>query len=382
MTEEVVENFAKFEIPLETIWNDIDYMKGYRDFYNDPVRFSYKEGKEFLDRLHKNGQHYVPIVDAAIYHPNPENISDAYQVFNDGNETGSFMLNPDESLYIGHVWPGFTVFPDWASKAAAKWWLKTMSDWYQKIPFDGLWIDMNEASSFCVGSCGSKRLSQNPVHPPFKLPGETGNMIYDYPEGFCVTNATEAASAEYASSTQAAATSKTAASLATSDHLRTTPTPGERNINHPPYVINHVLGDLAVRAMSPNATHHNGVQEYDVHNLYGHQLLQNTYNAMAAIMPGKRPFIIGRSTFVGSGNHSGHWGGDNYSKFAYMYFSIPQALSFSLFGIPMFGVDTWYVSFPQHAPRVHSCNERLAKHQAYRDALQPAVKLDCLCGHS
>jgi alpha-glucosidase len=30
----------------------------------------------------------------------------------------------------------------------------------------------------------------------------------------------------------------------------------------------------------------------------------------------------------------------------YMYFSIPQALSFSLFGIPMFGVDTWYVQLP------------------------------------
>ena len=36
---------------------------------------------------------------------------------------------------------------------------------------------------------------------------------------------------------------------------------------------------------------------------------------------------------------SGHWGGDNASKWAYLVFSIPQALSFSLFGIPMFGVD-------------------------------------------
>jgi len=111
MTENVVNNFAKFEIPLETIWNDIDYMKGYRDFDNDPIRFPYDEGKEFLDRLHENGQHYVPIVDAAIYHPNPQNKSDAYPVFNHGNETGSFMLNPDGSLYIGQVWPGFTVFP-------------------------------------------------------------------------------------------------------------------------------------------------------------------------------------------------------------------------------------------------------------------------------
>jgi alpha-glucosidase len=32
--------------------------------------------------------------------------------------------------------------------------------------------------------------------------------------------------------------------------------------------------------------------------------------------------------------------GDNYSLWAYMFFGIPQALSYSLFGIPMFGVDT------------------------------------------
>lgn len=32
--------------------------------------------------------------------------------------------------------------------------------------------------------------------------------------------------------------------------------------------------------------------------------------------------------------------GDNYSNFTYLYFAIPQALSFSLYGMPMFGVDT------------------------------------------
>jgi len=232
-------------------------------------------------------------------------------------------------------------FLDWMTMSAPKWWLKTMAAWQLKIPFDGLWIDMNEVSSFCVGSCGSKNLSQNPVHPAFKLPGEPGALVFEYPEGFNITNATEAASAQYGSSTQAAAASTIAGpSSTTSDYLRTSPIVGERNINHPPYVINHVHGDLAVHATSPNATHHNGVKEYDVHNLYGHQLLQNTYRAMTAIMPGKRPFIIGRSTFAGSGNYSGHWGGDNFSKFTYMYFSIPQALSMSLFGLPMFGVDT------------------------------------------
>jgi alpha-glucosidase len=92
--------------------------------------------------------------------------------------------------------------------------------------------------------------------------------------------------------------------------------------------------------VSPNATHVDGTEEYDVHNLFGHQILNATYHALLEVFPGKRPFIIGRSTFAGTGKWAGHWGGDNASLFAYMYFSISQALNFALFGIPMFGVDT------------------------------------------
>lgn len=86
-------------------------MDSYRDFVNDPIRFSYKDGAAFLDRLHAKGMQYVPIIDAAIYAPNPENKSDAYEIFDDGEKSGAFLLNPDGSLYIGQVWPGFTVFP-------------------------------------------------------------------------------------------------------------------------------------------------------------------------------------------------------------------------------------------------------------------------------
>lgn len=205
---------------------------------------------------------------------------------------------------------------------------------------------MSEASSFCVGSCGTDLLNVNPIHPPFGLPGEVGQLQVEYPEQFNVTNATEAAYAMSVSSSQAAAASATASSSATSasaatttSYLRTTVTPGVRQINHPPYVINNVLGDLAVHAVAPNATHYGGAQEYDIHNLFGHSILKATYEALISVIPGKRPFIIGRSTFAGSGKYAGHWGGDNNAKFYSMAFSIPQALSMSLFGIPMFGPD-------------------------------------------
>lgn len=67
--QDVIDNFRNFDIPLEYIWNDIDYMYAYRNWENDPIRFAYDEGKHFLDRLHASGQNYVPIIDAAIYHP-------------------------------------------------------------------------------------------------------------------------------------------------------------------------------------------------------------------------------------------------------------------------------------------------------------------------
>lgn len=315
-------------------------MKEYRDFDNDPIRFSYSEGEGFLSNLHAAGQHYIPIIDSAIYIPNPDNESDAYSTFTNGNATNSFLKNPDGSLYIGDVWPGYTVFPDWQSGGAGKWWADEMTEWYSKVKFDGAWIDMSEASSFCIGSCGSGNLSLNPVHPSFLLPGEPGAMLYGYPEGFNLTNATEASSASSASSSQASAYPMPPATSATAGFLRTTPTPGVRDITYPPYVINNFQGELAVHAIATNATHENGVLEYDVHNLNGHQILNATYYALLQAMPGRRPFIIGRSTFAGSGKFAGHWGGDNTSLWAYMYFSIAQALSFGLFGIPMFGVDT------------------------------------------
>ncbi|KAL9041462.1 MAG: hypothetical protein Q9214_004103 [Letrouitia sp. 1 TL-2023] len=318
--QEVVDSHERFDIPLENIWNQ------YRDFDNDPIRYGYDEGANFLSNLHASGRHYIPIIDSAIYVPNPENASDAYEVFNNGNSTGSFMTNPDDSLYIGDVWPGYTVFPDWLSRGAGKWWSEEMTAWHDKVAFDGAWIDMSEVSSFCAGSCGSGNITLNPVHPPFGLPGEPGNVIYDYPEGFNLTNATEAAAAASASSSQKTAASPTSSNT---DYLRTTPTPGVRNVDYPPYVINNVQGALGSKAVAPNATHEDGTEEYDVHNLFGHGILNATYYALLAAIPGKRPFIIGRSTFAGSGKWAGHWGNHNTltarSQEAYVWASVADA---------------------------------------------------------
>jgi len=126
------------------------------------------------------------------------------------------------------------------------------------------------------------------------------------PEGFNLTNATEAAQASALNAAQASANAAASPpSTATTAYYVSTVTPGVRNVNQPPYVINNAQGDLAVHAVSPNATHHDGVEEYDVHNLFGHQILNATYQALLEVFPGKRPFIIGRSTFAGTGKWAG-----------------------------------------------------------------------------
>lgn len=270
------------------------------------------------------------------------------------HQAGPLYANIDphyeqKAIQIHTILTSVLVFPDWVGDSlgatngsgAFSWWRNEVSSWYQNVSFDGIWIDMSEVSSFCVGSCGSGNVSLNPVHPPFLLPGEPGNGVFGYPEGFNLTNATEAAAASSASASQASASSATATSSAstTTSYLRTTPTPGVRNVNYPPYVINHISGDLAVHAVSPNATHHGGAQEYDFHNLFGHQILNATYHGLLDTLPSKRPFIIGRATFAGSGKWAGHWGGDNYSVWSSMVLAISQALSFSIFGVPMFGPD-------------------------------------------
>ncbi|XP_050680926.1 lysosomal alpha-glucosidase-like isoform X1 [Leptidea sinapis] len=77
---------------------------------------------------------------------------------------------------------------------------------------------------------------------------------------------------------------------------------------------------------------------YDLHNVYGLSETVATHTAMTEVV-GKRPLIISRSSFPGSGHYAGHWSGDVFSRWHDLRASVPQLLSMSLFGIPMMGAD-------------------------------------------
>lgn len=345
--QNVIDLYAEAGIQLEGIMNDLDYLKMNRDFTDNPGHYDLAEGTKFLERLHAAGQYYLPILDPNIYVPNPANASDTYPTYDRGAALEAYIRNEDESFYIGVEWPGFSVFPDFLVPQAHKFWTDEIQRFHDLLAFDGFWLDVSDAVSYCTGSCGSGMIGENPIHVPFALPGDPNTSIavdYRYPEMFNITNATEAASASAAMMSQSSAY-PTPASTPTPVVGMTLATPGVRNLTFPPYAINNFLPghSLVKEVISPAATHNDGPYnstEYELHNLYGHLSANATYNALTTTKKNKRPFFIARSTFAGSGAFAGHWGGDTNSKWGNMYYNIAQALQMSIAGIPYFGVET------------------------------------------
>ncbi|KAI0040571.1 glycoside hydrolase family 31 protein [Auriscalpium vulgare] len=336
-----VQRMRDANIPLEVMWNDIDLYHSLRDFTSDPVSFPGDEMRTFIRELAANGQHYIPILDAAIGHI--ANSSDVYDPFTRGIELDVFVKNPDNSTYIGQVWPGYTVFPDWFGENTDKWWLEALGNWSNSgVEFSGLWLDMNEISSFCEGSCGTGAdLSNTSV--PVLLPGDPGSLVTEYPEGYNSTisgpsgNVTVNGTLTYGAGQNTSSDTFVPSTLLKRG-LGAAGEPGV-DLNVPPYAIHNGFGKLAVHTLAPNATHHGGYVELDTHNVWGYMEERATNLALRKLRPGARPFLIARSTFPGSGKWSGHWLGDNLSKWAYLHFSIQGVLQFQLFQIPMVGAD-------------------------------------------
>lgn len=144
----VIANFKKYNIPLETIWNDLDYMDEHRDWTVDPDNYPLADFQAFLSDLKANHQHYVQLLDVGL--PNVTN----YEPYISGKKADVFIKESDGVTdLINEVWPGLCVFPDLHSDEGEQWFKEQMKEWYDKLPISGQWIDMNEVSGFCAGEC-------------------------------------------------------------------------------------------------------------------------------------------------------------------------------------------------------------------------------------
>jgi len=135
--KEVVEMYKENNLPLDTMWLDIDYMEKYYDFTISTENFGNLTG--IVKDFQNEGLHVVPILDIGI----PNDPEDKYYKL--GMELNTFIMsNYTGNPLINTVWPGKTHFPDFTNPNSKILWETGLKDFFKVLNYDGLWLDMNE----------------------------------------------------------------------------------------------------------------------------------------------------------------------------------------------------------------------------------------------
>lgn len=133
--------FDKHEIPCDGLWLDIDYMRGYRVFTLEPAHLPRPAAT--LEALKRRGRRVVAILDPGVKR------EPGYSVYDEGLRQGHFCLTREQQPFVGLVWPGETVFPDFATAKTRTWWASHVAD-FAAHGFSGFWLDMNEPATGAV----------------------------------------------------------------------------------------------------------------------------------------------------------------------------------------------------------------------------------------
>ena len=135
----VAEKYKSADIPIDSIYLDIDYMERYKDFTIDKERFP--DFESLVKDMKSQGIHLVPIIDAGV------KIEKDYNVYEEGVKENYFCKNADGNDFVGAVWPGRVHFPDFLQPSTRKWFGEKYSV-LTKLGIDGFWNDMNEPAIF------------------------------------------------------------------------------------------------------------------------------------------------------------------------------------------------------------------------------------------
>ena len=142
------------KIPSDVVYLDIDYQDRNRPFTVNPKTFPNFPG--LVSDLRKQHFHLVNITDLHIAHA----ANQGYAPYDSGHAADQFVKNPDGSEFVGVVWPGPAVFPDFTRAQTREWW-GNLYQGFVKDGVSGFWNDMNEPSVF---DGPDKTMPLNTVH--------------------------------------------------------------------------------------------------------------------------------------------------------------------------------------------------------------------------
>ena len=139
---EVAGRLRAERIPCDVLWFDIDVLDRNRPFTIDGAAFPDFPG--LLRDLRQQDFRTVVITDLHV----PCVAGEGYVPFDSGAAHDHFVKDAGGAPFVGAVWPGSCVFPDFTRAATRDWWASLFRTMLLVDRVDGIWNDMNEPSVF------------------------------------------------------------------------------------------------------------------------------------------------------------------------------------------------------------------------------------------
>lgn len=141
MYQRIVDHYAEEHIPLHGFWLDIDYMDRYKVFTWHEKRVP--SPQKLSQWMSERGVRMVTIVDPGVA------IDENDALYQAGCEQDLFCRAPSGRHFVGMVWPGQTVFPDFSLPETRQWWADQVAQHLAR-GVHGIWNDMNDpATGMC-----------------------------------------------------------------------------------------------------------------------------------------------------------------------------------------------------------------------------------------
>jgi alpha-glucosidase len=154
--EEIADRFRTDHIPADAIYLDIDYQDRNRPFTVNPVTFP-----DFPGLIHKlSAEHFHTVVVTDLHIADAP--SQSYMPYDTGKAGDQFVKLPNGQDYVGPVWPGPSVFPEFTREITRQWW-GTLYKQFVADGVSGFWNDMNEPAVF--------------IYPTKTMPGDVQHRI-------------------------------------------------------------------------------------------------------------------------------------------------------------------------------------------------------------
>ncbi len=135
----VAENLRRRHIPCDVLFIDtLNHMHDKEMFTWNKKAFPDPAG--FLSDLHRQGFHSAENIQPAI------KVDKNYWVYQEGIAHNHFLKKNDGSLFVGYLWAGDCVWPDFTSPETRDWWA-SLAEHDVKVGIDGILTDMDEPTA-------------------------------------------------------------------------------------------------------------------------------------------------------------------------------------------------------------------------------------------